>query len=126
MRRVHSALRTLRLPVAAIVTATAIAALTAPTALAENPLYCNGTFPLNKGCAGFHALTRINEARNENGGCVWIQMWANGYGYSTPVEACGGNVIGEELTVHVESFPKCWNGTNANNLIHCRYALWST
>ena len=96
------------------------------TAAAENPLYCSKTVSVNKGCEGPHGLIRVNEARNEDGGCVAIQMWANGFGFSEPVEACGGKSIGEELLVKVESFPKCWNRTNSSDLIHCRYALWPT
>ncbi len=127
MRYAHRLLRigSMRLPIAAVVITTIVATMMVSTASAENLLYCNGTFSLNKGCAGPHGLIRINEARNENGGCIAIQMWAKGYGYSEPWEACYGEVIAEELTVHVESFPKCWNRTNENDVIHCRYSLWS-
>jgi hypothetical protein len=119
--------RLLRLPIAAImITAIISASLLAATAFAENPLYCNETVGLNVGCEGPHGEIRDNEGRNESGGCIAIQMWASGYGYSSPIYECGGNSIGEELTVHVESFPKCWNHSNATDTIHCRYSLWST
>lgn len=128
MRRAHRLLRVdlARLPIAAVVVTTMVATMMVSTASAENPLYCSGTYSLNGGCAGPHGLIRINEARNESGGCIAIQMWASGYGYSEPWEACGGKVIAEELTVHVESFPKCWNRTNASDVIHCRYSIWPT
>jgi len=40
------------------------------------------------------------------------------------VEECGGRVDILELTHKEESFPRCWNRTNAKDLIHCRYNTW--
>jgi hypothetical protein len=65
----------------------------------------------------------VNEARNENGGCIKIQFWVSGYGYSEPGEACG-NVASQTLTIEAESFDKCWNATNATDTIHCRYEVY--
>jgi hypothetical protein len=127
MRHVHRLLRVgiIRLQVAVVmITAIFVIVMVSP-ALAENPLYCSETVGINQGCSGLQRLTRVNEARNENGGCIAIQMWAKGYGYSEPFEVCSGGVAWEELTVKVESFPKCWNRTNANDTIHCRYSVWS-
>lgn len=108
----------------AIVAATTIMILVAPVASAENPLYCNGEFTLNNGCNGPRGLVHLNEARNESGHCVAIQWWQGTYG---PVhEECFGFSISSELVKREESFPRCWNRTNEKNLIHCRYALWSS
>jgi hypothetical protein len=127
MRHAHSLLRAGPTRSIAAVAITMIVVIAMTTiAFAENPLYCNETVGINVGCSGPHALIHANEARNESGGCIAIQMWANGYGYSNPVEMCNGSSIHEELTVKVESFPKCWNRTNANDLIHCRYSIWPT
>ena len=96
----------------------------APPASAENPLYCNGTYPLNQGCGkGPTGTVRLNEAKNENGGCVTVQFWTS-EGYSKPFPACGG-IATQETSRPIESYPRCWNSTNAKDLIHCRYALWS-
>jgi hypothetical protein len=111
--------------VAAVAAVVVAVAIMAATAFAENPIYCEGWTGLNGGCSGPHGLLHVNEARNESGGCIAIQAYLNGYGYSTPYEVCGGNVAHEEETVKVEGFPKCWNRTNANDLIRCRYAFWS-
>jgi len=116
----------IRLPLAAVVITAIIASMMAATASAENPLYCNETVGLNVGCEGPHAEIDDNEARDESGGCVSIQMWANGYGYSEPLKVCSGNSIHEELLVRTESFPKCWNSSNASDNIHCRYSTYPT
>jgi hypothetical protein len=92
---------------------------------AENPLYCNGEFTLNNGCGeGPHGHIHVNESKNENGGCIADQFWTINFGYIVPVEECGGRVDIYELTHKEESFPRCWNRTNAKNLIHCRYNTW--
>jgi len=128
MRQAHGLLRLgpMRLPIAAVVITTVVAVTMAAPALAENPLYCNETIGLNGGCAGPHGLMHVNEARNENGGCIEIQFWVSGYGYSAPGEACNGNVASQTLTIRAESFDKCWNATNANDTIHCRYELYAS
>jgi hypothetical protein len=110
--------------IVAVLLAVLVASVVAPSAFGENPLYCNGTFALNGGCQGPHGTIHENEARNESGGCVKIQMWASGFGFSEPAQACGGASIHEELTIRVESFPKCWNSSNASDDVHCRYSLW--
>lgn len=97
----------------------------ASAAHAENPLYCNGTFALNQGCGeGPRGHIHVNESKNENGGCIADQFWTINFGYIVPVEECGGRVDIYELTHKEESFPRCWNRTNANDLIHCRYNTW--
>lgn len=112
----------------AVITVLAIMAVISvlvPTpAHAENPLYCAGTYFINEGCVGPRGDIYANETRNENGGCIANQMWTEGYGYSTPVEACNGEEITVNTTKIEEAFPKCWNRTNAGNLIHCRYEVW--
>jgi hypothetical protein len=96
-----------------------------PSAHAENPLYCNGEYTLNNGCGeGPRGHIHVNEAKNENGGCVAVQTWSINYGYGFATEECGGRVDIYELTHKEESFPRCWNRTNAKNLIHCRYNTW--
>jgi hypothetical protein len=101
-------------------------AISLPSAAhAENPLYCNGEFTLNNGCGeGPRGHIHVNESRNESGGCIADQFWTANYGYIIPVEECGGRVDIYELTHKEESFPRCWNRTNARNLIHCRYNTW--
>lgn len=116
----------LEMTVALVVITMCIVAVSAPTARAENPLYCSEFAGINEGCKGPTGLIHINEARNENGGCIAVQIWASGLGYSEPLEACGGGVATLELTTRRESFPKCWNRTNALDIIHCRYALYTT
>jgi hypothetical protein len=92
---------------------------------AENPLYCNGEYTLNNGCGeGPRGHIHVNEAKNENGFCVSVQTWATNYGYVGPIEECGGRTDILELTHKEESFPRCWNSTNAKDLIHCRYNTW--
>jgi hypothetical protein len=121
--------RRLRRPLIAAISVVALAATTATlvtTAFAENPIYCEKTTGINGGCEGPHGLLHVNEARNESGGCIAIQAYLKGYGYSEPYEVCGGSSAHEEETVHVEGFPKCWNRSNASDLIRCRYAFWST
>lgn len=85
----------------------------------------NGTFALNQGCGeGPRGHIHVNESKNENGGCIADQFWTINFGYIVPVEECGGRVDIYELTHKEESFPRCWNRTNANDLIHCRYNTW--
>ncbi|HEV3189620.1 MAG TPA: hypothetical protein VGY54_03940 [Polyangiaceae bacterium] len=92
---------------------------------AENPLYCSGEFTINNGCGeGPRGHIHENEAANKNGGCVAVQTWTINYGYVGPVEECGGRTDYLELTHKEESFPRCWNRTNAKDLIHCRYNTW--
>jgi hypothetical protein len=101
-----------------------LGAVMASTASAENPLYCSEFANINQGCQGPTTLIHVNEARNENSGCIAVQIWASGIGYSEPFEMCGGNVAAQELTIKRESFPKCWNRTNALDIIHCRYSAY--
>jgi hypothetical protein len=105
------------------VAACGVSFATAP-AFAENPLYCDRQAEINKGCQGPTGDMRLNESRNENGGCIAGQMWVSGSGYTTPVELCSGAVVVEELDFRAESFNKCWNRTNAFDEIHCRYATY--
>ena len=98
----------------------------AAPAFAENPLYCNESAALNEGCQGPTGLMHVNEARNENGGCIKVQISVSGLGYGEPGEACEGNVGSQTLTKEVESFNKCWNATNATNTIRCRYELYGS
>ena len=93
---------------------------------AENPLYCNGEYTLNNGCGeGPRGHIHVNESVNENGGCIANSFWTVNFGYISPAsEECGGRVDIFELTHKEESFPRCWNRTNAKNLIHCRYNTW--
>jgi hypothetical protein len=114
----------LRLPFLAVVITTVVAVMMAAPAFAENPLYCSETTGNGGGCAGPHGLMHINEARNEAGGCIDVQFWVSGYGYGGVGEACSGNVGEQKLTIRAESFNKCWNASNGNDLIHCRYAVW--
>jgi hypothetical protein len=125
MRRIRKPRQLRRLSIAAVALAVITVTLAA-TAFAENPIYCEKEAVLNKGCEGPHGQLRTNEARNESGGCIAIQAYLNGYGYSEPYEVCKGNSAHEEETVDVEGFPKCWNRTNAEDLIRCRYAFWPT
>jgi hypothetical protein len=125
MRHAFQRIGSIRLPIAAVIATTAIAVMMASPAFAENPLYCNGLAGLNQGCAGPHGLMHRNEGRNQEGGCIVVQIWASDYGYTTPFEECGGNVAVQALTVHTESFDKCWNGSSLS-VIHCRYELWGT
>jgi len=112
------------LSLAALVVMVSIAAAEPSIASAENPLYCNGTYGLDGGCAeGPRGHIHVNEAKNENGGCISVQDWTTNYGYTIPSQLCGEVVI-FELTHKEESFPKCWNSTNAKDLIHCRYNTW--
>lgn len=115
----------LGMAIALTASAMCIVAVTASTARAENPLYCSEFAGLNEGCKGPTTLIHVNEARNENGGCIAVQIWASGIGYSEPFEQCGGNVAAQELTSRRESFPKCWNRTNALDIIHCRYEAYT-
>jgi hypothetical protein len=104
-----------------------IAALAVTPSAAANPIYCERDVHLNEGCGeGPRGLLHINEARNESGGCIAVQFWTVNHGYLPVTEQCGGEAIGQELKVKEESFPRCWNRTNAVDLIRCRYALWST
>jgi hypothetical protein len=104
-----------------------VLAIVASPAFAENPLYCNKSVHINEGCGeGPRGLLHINEARNESGGCIAVQVWTVAHGYLPTSEECAGEAIGQELKVKEESFPRCWNRTNAFDLIHCRYALWAT
>jgi hypothetical protein len=101
----------------------------ASTADAEYPLYCNAKFHINEGCGtGPLELQHTNEARNQEGGCVaaqWFGVTEKGEGFYSPipsVEACGGGVaITSWASGKVNSYPRCWNRTNAYNLIHCRH-----
>jgi hypothetical protein len=116
---------TIRLSLAALVIMVSIAAIMPSIASAENPLYCNGTYGLNGGCGeGPRGHIHVNESKNENGGCIDDAFWTINYGYIGPIEECGGRVDIFELTHKEESFPRCWNRTNANDLIHCRYNTW--
>jgi hypothetical protein len=93
-------------------------------ASAENPLYCNGTYGLNGGCSeGPRGHIHVNEAKNENGGCIAATFWTVNFGYLIANELCGQTLI-VELSHKEESFPRCWNRTNASDLIHCRYNTW--
>jgi hypothetical protein len=119
-RRVWAMVRAL----IAVSAATAGVILVGAPAFAENPLYCNSEYTLNNGCNGPTGVEKKNEGRNENGGCIAIQWWYGSYG---PVrEECAGGFVRSELTTRQEDFPRCWNRTNAKNLIHCRYELWPT
>jgi hypothetical protein len=116
-----------RCMVVVAIAATAGVIATSTGAAAENPLYCNGEYTLNNGCGeGPRGLLHVNEARNQNGGCIAAQNWAAGGGFSPVSEECGGGVAGEVTTKEVEGYPRCWNRTNAKNLIHCRYELYKT
>lgn len=101
----------------------------ASAAAAEYPLYCSGKFHINEGCGtGTLELQHVNEARNEEGGCVAAQFFGvneRGEGFYEPVpakEVCGGGVAGIYwASGKVTSYPRCWNRTNAYSLIHCRH-----
>jgi hypothetical protein len=101
----------------------------ASTAVAENPLYCSGRFHINEGCGtGTLELQHENEARNEEGGCVAVQWYGveeNGEGFYAPIpakEVCNGGVAGIYwASGKVTSYPRCWNRSNAYDLIHCRH-----
>ena len=88
---------------------------------AEWPLYCAANFNINGGCAGPTETQQYNETRNENGSCIAAQWWLNEGGYSKVEEVCEGRVIIYKITVPWLSFPKCWNRSNAYDLIHCRH-----
>jgi hypothetical protein len=116
----------IRLSLVAVAVMVIVAAAMPSISSAENPLYCNREANINVGCEGPLGLIRVNESRNESGGCIAEQWWTRNDGYLIVTETCGGKVLTEELTHEEQSFPKCWNRTNAEDLIHCRYASWST
>jgi hypothetical protein len=99
---------------------------TAPSiARAENPLYCDNYYHINEGCNGPFEVQTVNETRNENGGCIAAQWYleneeGEGY-YSAVKEACEGRDIIYTITAPTYSFPRCWNRTEAYDLIHCRH-----
>jgi hypothetical protein len=115
----------IRLWLVALLAMASFAVLMPSLARAENPLYCNGTYGLNGGCGeGPRGDIHVNESKNENGGCIADTFWTVNYGYiSPPSESCGETNV-TELTHQEESFPRCWNRTNASDLIHCRYNTW--
>jgi hypothetical protein len=121
-------MRPIRLLIAAAAITMVLGAVSAPSASAENPLYCNNAYFLNEGCPPptIRGIHHKNEARNESGYCVTVQSWVSGYGYTTPFTECGGRVAAQVITVRAEGFPKCWNSTNNLSLLHCRYELYGT
>ena len=101
----------------------AIVASDATVAHAENPLYCNGYYMYNSGCNGSWGNYVVNEARNQNGGCITVQWGYEGGGYSGTVEACGGEVAKYEFGGRSHAYPRCWNRSNSGggySEIHCR------
>lgn len=90
---------------------------------AEGPLYCSGEYYINEGCNGPDEVLHVQEDRNEDGGCIAGQWYfIEGGGYSAVKERCSGQVLVYYIEDPPEwySFPRCWNRTNAKNLIHCR------
>jgi hypothetical protein len=89
---------------------------------AEYPLSCSGIFAINKGCPPptDEGTLYAEEGRNENGGAVAIQYHAGCCGYSEVLEAFNGNVASYYIGRTEFAYPKVWNRTNANNLIHGR------
>jgi len=117
-------LNSIWLALAALVVMVSIIVAGPSIASAENPLYCNGEWGLNGGCSeGPRGHIHVNEGKNENGGCIDVAFWTVNFGYLIPSEFCGGTDL-SELTHKEESFPRCWNRTNAKDLIHCRYNTW--
>ncbi|HEY4915479.1 MAG TPA: hypothetical protein VIH92_01095 [Solirubrobacteraceae bacterium] len=113
------------LSLAVLLTLVCFAIVIPSLAQAENPLYCNGEYTLNNGCTeGPRAHIHVNEGKNENGGCIALEFWEVNYGYTSPAnEFCDETGV-IETTHKEESFPRCWNRTNAKDLLHCRYNTW--
>jgi hypothetical protein len=114
----------IRLIVALAVT-TSIAMMMVSTAAAENPVYCEGTYALNKGCNGPNGPLHANEARNLNLGCVSAQDVVEGE-FGPVKEGCGGEVAGWELASGHggTTYPRCWDRTSPEGRIRCRYSEW--
>lgn len=88
---------------------------------AEAPLYCNNYYHINEGCNGPYENLQYNETRNENGGCIAAQWYVYEEGYSKVEEVCEGRNIIYEIGAPSLAYPRCWNRSNAYDLIHCRY-----
>jgi hypothetical protein len=95
------------------------------TAAAENPVYCEGTYLLNKGCNGPNGPLHANEVRNLNGGCVSAQDVVEGE-FGPVKELCEGKAGGWELeSGHGgTTYPRCWDRTSPEGRIRCRYSEW--
>jgi hypothetical protein len=72
---------------------------------------------------GFPGDPLYNECRNENGGWVAVQNYDSGYGYTGAYEACCRNTAYVNVYPEGEKFPKVWNASNENALIHGRYGI---
>ena len=88
---------TIRLSVLAVAATTALVMMMVATAAAENPVYCEGTYLINKGCNGPNGPLHDNEARELELGCVSVQDVVEGE-YGPVKELCGGAAGGWELT----------------------------
>ena len=115
----------IRWSVVAVAATTALLMTMVATAAAENPVYCENTYPLNKGCNGPDGPLHANEVRNLNGGCVSAQDVVEGE-YGPVKEECEGKAGGWELeSGHGgTTYPRCWNRTSPESRIRCRYSEW--
>lgn len=109
----------------AITITAAFAMALVSTAVAENPIYCEGTYAINKGCNGPNGPLHQNEVRNLESGCVSAQDVVEGE-YGPVKEECSGEAGGWTLeSGHGgTTYPRCWNRTNPSSRIRCRYSEW--
>jgi hypothetical protein len=116
---------TIRLSVLAVAATTALVMMMVATAAAENPVYCEGTYLINKGCNGPNGPLHDNEARELELGCVSVQDVVEGE-YGPVKELCGGAAGGWELTSGHggTTYPRCWDRTSPEGRIRCRYSEW--
>jgi hypothetical protein len=117
--------RSIRLSIVAVAMTTSLAVMMVSTASAENPIYCEGTYPINKGCNGPNGPLHQNEVRNLNLGCVSAQDVVEGE-FGPVKEECEGQAGGWELSEGHggTTYPRCWNRTNPESRIRCRYSEW--
>ncbi len=106
------------------------ALLVVPTAKAEQPeLYCANYYTLDGGCppptdwTGWTSLPLYNEGINWNGGFVAVQDYDASIGYTQIVETCCRNTDYINVYPEGEKFPKVWNASKENALIHGRFGV---
>jgi hypothetical protein len=99
------------------------------TAGAYQPeLYCANYYTLDRGCppptdwTGWPGKPLYNEGINWNGGFVALQNFVGNH-YTVVRETCCRNTDYLNSYEEGEKFPKVWNASNENALIHGRFGV---